>query len=54
LYSFPAIVLKSSASAGDRDNATKIASAVRQYFTRQILPLLRFAQQQQNRATTFV
>jgi hypothetical protein len=36
---FPAVVLKSSASAMDADSV-KIASVVCQYFTRRILPLL--------------
>jgi len=41
LYSFPSIVLKSSANVNDADSATKIASAVCQVFTHQIVPLLR-------------
>jgi hypothetical protein len=45
LYSLPLIVLKSSANASDVNSAAKIATAVCQYFTRRILPLLRFAWQ---------
>ncbi|PYJ20107.1 MAG: hypothetical protein DME99_10855 [Verrucomicrobia bacterium] len=40
LYSLPSIVLKSSASAIDANNAAKIASVVWQWLMRRIVPLL--------------
>jgi len=45
LYSFPSIVLKSSASAIDAASAAKIASVVCQYFMRRIVSLLLYTQQ---------
>ena len=45
LYSFPAIVLKSSASAIDAKHTIRIAKVVAPNFTRRILPLLRSTRQ---------
>src|SRR5437899_1060163 len=39
LYSFPSMVLKSSASASDADSAAKITRGICQYFMQRILPV---------------
>src|SRR5438552_16249770 len=48
LYSFPLIVLKSSASASDADSVAKTASVVFQCFMLRILPVLLCTRQRQN------